>query len=75
MANFDPHDPEEPHTSSTSPQHGGKDTSLATPSGDTKKRSPRYQVRALVGSYKAETGDDVGAGEVPAPKTLSLIHI
>ena len=69
MANFDPHDPEESHTSNKSPQDGGKDTSLATPSGDTKKRSPRYQVRALVGSYKAETGDDVGAGEVPAPKT------
>ena len=69
MANFDPHDPEESHTSSKDPQQGGKNTSLATPSGEPKKRSPRYQVRALVGSYKAETGDDVGAGEVPAPKT------
>lgn len=69
MASFDPHDPEESHTSSKDPQQGGKNTSLATPSGETKKRSPRYQVRALVGSYKAETGDDVGAGEVPAPKT------
>ena len=69
MANFDPHDPEESHTSNKDPQQGGKNTSLATPSGEPKKRSPRYQVRALVGSYKAETGDDVGAGEVPAPKT------
>ena len=69
MANFDPHDPEESHTSRKVPQKGGKDTSLATPSGETKKRSPRYQVRALVGSYKAETGDDVGADQVPAPKT------
>ena len=69
MANFDPHDPEESHTSNKDPQQGGKNTSLATPSGEPKKRSPRYQVRALVGSYKAETGDDVGAAEVPAPKT------
>ncbi len=69
MANFDPHDPEESHTSSKVPQEGGKNTSLATPSGEPKKRSPRYQVRALVGSYKAETGDAVGADQVPAPKT------
>ena len=69
MANFDPHDPEESHTSRKAPQEGGKDTSLATPSEETKKRSPRYQVRALVGSYKAETGDAVGADQVPAPKT------
>ena len=52
MANFDPHEPEESHTSRKSPQDGGKDTSLATPSGETKKRSPRYQVRALVGSVR-----------------------
>ena len=69
MANFDPHDPEESHTSNKVPQEGGKNTSLATPSGEPKKRSPRYQVRALVGSYKAETGDAVGADQVPAPKT------
>lgn len=42
MANFDPHDPEESHTSSKDPQQGGKNTSLATPSEETKKRSPRY---------------------------------
>ena len=53
MANFDPHNPEESLTSHKDPQEGGKNTSLATPSGEPKKRSPRYQVRALVGSYKA----------------------
>ena len=33
MANFDPHNPEESLTSHKDPQEGGKNTSLATPSG------------------------------------------
>ncbi|MGV0332013.1 choline BCCT transporter BetT [Corynebacterium macginleyi] len=33
-----------------------------------KDSKPRNQVRAIVGSYKAETGNDVGADEVAAPK-------
>lgn len=66
MANLGPHDHEESRT-------GDSDTSLARSAGDTrpaedKGRKPRNQVRAIVGSYKAETGDDVGADEVAAPK-------
>ena len=66
MANRGPHDHEESRT-------GDSDTSLARSAGDTrpaedKGRKPRNQVRAIVGSYKAETGDDVGADEVAAPK-------
>ncbi|MDO5032590.1 choline BCCT transporter BetT [Corynebacterium sp.] len=55
MANFDPHDPEGPSQRGRPPQSGAK-----------KRRS--YQVRALVGSYKAETGADVGADQVEVPK-------
>lgn len=66
MANLGPHDHEESRT-------GDSDTSLAHSAGETrpagdKGRNPRNQVRAIVGSYKAETGDDVGADEVAAPK-------
>lgn len=66
MANLGPHDHEESRT-------GDSDTSLAHSAGDTrpagdKGHKPRNQVRAIVGSYKAETGDDVGADEVAAPK-------
>ncbi|MGV0326575.1 choline BCCT transporter BetT [Corynebacterium confusum] len=59
MANFDPHDPESPQPANAEPSSEGK--------ARTKRRS-RYQVRALVGSYKAETGSDVGADEVEPPK-------
>ncbi|WP_284783301.1 choline BCCT transporter BetT [Corynebacterium rhinophilum] len=66
MANRGPHDHEESRT-------GDSDTSLAHSPGEThptedKGHKPRNQVRAIVGSYKAETGDDVGADEVAAPK-------
>jgi hypothetical protein len=66
MANRGPHDHEESRT-------GDSDTSLAHSTGDTrpagdKGHKPSNQVRAIVGSYKAETGDDVGADEVAAPK-------
>ena len=66
MANLGPHDHEESRTgdSDTSLAHSAEDTRSA---GD-KGRKPRNQVRAIVGSYKAETGDDVGADEVAAPK-------
>ncbi|MDK4280645.1 choline BCCT transporter BetT [Corynebacterium accolens] len=62
MANLGPNDHEESRT-------GDSDTSLAHSTGDTRPGGkPRNQVRAIVGSYKAETGDDVGADEVAAPK-------
>ena len=41
MANFDPHDPEESHTSSKDPQQGGK-----TPLSQPHLESPRSAARA-----------------------------
>lgn len=74
MANFDPHDPEASPTPRRSPQTGGSEAA-ASPLKTTETKRPRrplkksnYQVRALVGSFKAETGPEVGSGEVPVPK-------
>ena len=60
MANFDPQDPET--TATSSPAAG---TAQVDPDNNPRAR---YRVRALVGSYKAETGDDVGADEVETPR-------
>lgn len=55
MANFDPHDREAAAV-------------LPEDAAQSERRRSRYQLRALVGSYKAETGDDVGASEVGVPQ-------
>lgn len=52
--------------SDTNPGHQSEAQEVAQPA---KRRANRYQLRALVGSYRAETGDDVGAGEVEPPET------
>nr|WP_286980822.1 choline BCCT transporter BetT [Corynebacterium sp. UBA5992] len=84
MANFDPHDREEPGPAPTPPQRGNAGAAgdagevgtggaagaaaTAAPAQKKSRRRPSYQVHALVGSFKAETGPEVGADTVPAPK-------
>ena len=81
MANFDPHDPEASHHPPQHP-HNRENNSRVNAADQTDsethgsaiaskkrgRRRPKYQVHALVGSYKAETGTEIGADSVPAPK-------
>lgn len=52
----------------TQPEENEVDQRAVTQRDDTTKKNPRYRIRALVGSYKTESGVDVGGDEVEPPK-------